>query len=83
MSVMRIVLMAALLLPFCAAAEEQNDLRQFRVGMPVSALPASGYGGFACAADPAKTLSDWRDYRSCPVAADGLRAVSFRYDGDR
>jgi len=70
-----------LLLPFAAVAE-QNDLREFRVGMPVSALPQSGYGSFACATDPAKTLSGWDDYTTCPVGSDGTRAVSFRYDGN-
>jgi hypothetical protein len=72
---------AVLLTPFAAMAE-QNDLREFRVGMPVSALPQSGYGDFACAAEPAKTLSDWDDYRVCPMGTDGTRAVSFRYDGN-
>src|ERR1700759_26129 len=68
-----------LVLPVAAVAE-QNDLREFRVGMPVSALPQSGYGSFACEADPAKTLSGWDDYKACPPGADGTRAVSFRYD---
>jgi hypothetical protein len=70
---------AVLLMPLAAVAE-QNDLREFRVGMPVSALPQSGYGDFTCAADPAKTLSGWDDYKACPVSPDGARAVSFRYD---
>src|SRR3954464_7483602 len=69
---------AVLLTPFAAMAE-QNDLREFRVDMPVSALPQSGYGDFACAADPAKTLSGWDGYKACPVASDGARVVSFRY----
>src|SRR5690349_21667649 len=70
-----------LLAPFAAVAE-QNDLREFRVGMLVSALPQSGYGDFACVAEPAKTLSDWSDYKSCPAGTDGTRAVGFRYDGN-
>jgi hypothetical protein len=72
---------AVLLTPFVAMAE-QNDLREFRVGMPVSALPQSGYGDFACAAEPAKTLSGWNDYKACPAGTDGTHAVSFRYDGN-
>nr|WP_294503993.1 hypothetical protein [uncultured Rhodopila sp.] len=76
------VLAAAILLPLCAAAgpAPQNDLREFRVGMPVSALPQSGYGAFACANDSSRKIEDWQDYKACPAASDGLRAVSFRYD---
>ena len=59
-------------------AVPQTDLRQFRVGMPVSALPKTGYGDFACAGDPSQKLADWRDFKACP-AADGAHAVSFRY----
>ncbi|PPQ36165.1 hypothetical protein [Rhodopila globiformis] len=71
----------ALLAPLTAVAEH-NDLREFRIGMPVSALPQSGYGGFTCAAEPAKTLSGWGDYKACPAGTDGMHAVSFRYDGN-
>jgi hypothetical protein len=71
---------AALLVPVCANAAGGNDLRDFRIGMAVSALPTSGYGEFACAADPSKKLSDWGGYQTCPASQDGTRAVSFRYD---
>jgi hypothetical protein len=72
----------AVMLALCAAGApaQQNDLRELRVGMPVSALPQTGYGAFACASDPSRKIADWRDYMACPAAADGLRAVSFRYD---
>jgi len=79
MSPMRTLLAAAILFPACAAAAEQNDLREFRVGMPVSALPATGYSALTCASDPSQKLSDWRDYRTCPALADGSHAVAFRY----
>jgi hypothetical protein len=79
MSIIRSALVAAFLAPACAAAAQENDLREFRVGMPVSALPATGYTAFTCAGDPSKMLSTWGDYRSCPPAADGTRAVGFRY----
>ena len=58
---------------------EANDLREFRVGMPVGDLPAEGYAGLACADDPARTLSRWDEYRSCPADARGLHEVRFRY----
>jgi hypothetical protein len=77
------ILTAAFLLPAAAGATgQQSDLREFRVGMPVSELPRSGYGGFACAADPSKKLSAWGDYKACPASPDGNHAVSFRYGGD-
>ncbi len=47
--------------------------------MPVTALPASGYSGFACAGDPLKKLAAWNAYQACPVGPDGMRAVTFRY----
>jgi len=81
MNIVHPVLAVAILMPICALAAPQNDLREFRVGMPVSSLPQSGYGGFACAADPTKTLPGWDDYKACPVDPDGAHAVSFRYAG--
>ena len=76
------VFAAAITLPLCVAAApaDQNDLREFRIGMPVSALPQSGYGAFACATDPSRKIEDWGDYKACPAEPGGLRAVSFRYD---
>lgn len=59
---------------------EQNDLRDFRVGMPVGDLPSEGYVGLACADDPASTLHRWDEYRTCPADARGLHPVRFRYD---
>jgi hypothetical protein len=79
MNSVRAAIAAAILLPACAIAQEQNDLREFRVGMPVSALPASGYGAFACGAEPTRKLSSWNDYQACPAEPDGSRAISFRY----
>ena len=58
----------------------ENDLRQFHVGMSVSELPASGYGGFACADASAKRIGGWSDYASCPTDALGLHAIAFRYE---
>jgi hypothetical protein len=76
---------SAILLSLCGAAapSQQNDLREFRVGMPVSALPQSGYGEFACANDAARKLTDWQDFKACSPAPDGFHAVSFRYDDNQ
>jgi hypothetical protein len=82
MSVIRAALAAAFLVPVWAVpvrAAEQNDLREFRIGMPVSTLPEGEYSAFACADDPSRKLSDWRDYRDCPAQPGGDHAVSFRY----
>ncbi len=78
-------LLAGIVLLACAgsghaALAAGNDLREFRVGMPVSELPTSGYTGFACANQPAHELADWSGYTGCPRDARGLRAVAFRYD---
>jgi hypothetical protein len=90
MNMLRTCLAAAMLLPAMTAAAPQivaaavppTDLREFRVGMAVSELPESGYGAFACVDDPSAKLADWRDYKACPAASDGLRAISFRYGDD-
>ncbi len=82
MSMIRAMTVVACLIPAYVEAEPQNDLREFRVGMPVSALPGSGYRAFACADEPAKKLSGWDGYRTCPAEPDGIIAISFRY-GDR
>jgi hypothetical protein len=73
-----------------AAAEEQsaqnNDLRDFRVGMKVSDLPREGYGNFACVGDDGTSgisLESWEDYAECPTDAAGLREVRFEYTATR
>jgi len=75
------IVIAATLAAFAAAhADEMNDVRNLRVGMPLAELPATGYDGFACAADAAIKLAGWADYTRCPADAAGRRGVSFRYD---
>ena len=63
-----------------AQPAEPNDLREFRVGMSVAALPSTGYLDFACADAPDRKLSGWSEYGKCPAGHDGLHGVSFRYD---
>lgn len=57
---------------------EEADLRDFRVGMAASELPAEGYTDFACA-DSKTGLQGWQDYGRCPVNAAGLHALRFSY----
>jgi hypothetical protein len=62
-----------------ARAGETGDLRDLSVGVSAAALPAEGYAGFACAADPAIMLDGWQDWRRCPADPAGRRAIRFRY----
>jgi len=65
-----------------AEAQVQSaDVREFRVGMPLSTLPARGYAELKCIAD-SKSLAAWGDYQTCNQDAQGLREVGFRYDDD-
>jgi hypothetical protein len=76
-------IVAALILALAAAlpaAAEENDLREFRVGMAVGDIPRAGYLAFACADGPARKLDAWQDYRQCPAQASGWHAVRFQYD---
>jgi hypothetical protein len=57
-----------------------NDLRDIRIGMAVTELPAAGYVNFACANDRARAIAAWSDWSTCPVDKEGLRAVRFDYD---
>jgi hypothetical protein len=63
-----------------ARATPQNDVRDLSVGEAVTDLPKAGYAGFACAAEPKLSLSDWRDWRKCPADPSGLHAIRFGYD---
>lgn len=57
-----------------------TDLRDIRVGMPVTDLPNAGYIGFACTGDPGHELPAWSGWRDCPPNADGLRSIRFGFD---
>jgi len=63
-----------------ARAGDLNDVREFRVGMPVAQLPATGYADFACVAAPGTKLSGWSEYKTCQADQAGRHEVGFRYD---
>ncbi len=65
--------------PALAAGPEVADLRDLRVGMPVSEISGKGYGDLACREGPARTLAAWSDWRACPADAKGLHAIGFAY----
>jgi hypothetical protein len=61
----------------------QGDLRDLRVGMQVSELPAEGYVNLACGndgAEPGLDLASWADFERCPADAAGLHEIAFEYD---
>jgi hypothetical protein len=64
------------------AAEEPagNDLRDIRIGMAVTGLPAAGYANFACANEQGHAIAAWSDWPTCPEDKEGLRAIRFDYD---
>lgn len=62
------------------AVADENDLREFRVGMGVDQMPRAGYLGLACVGNPERKLENWQDYRQCPAQASGWHAVHFHYD---
>lgn len=66
--------------PADAQTFSDNDLRDIRIGMAVADLPTRGYVDFSCAADKARKLSGWSDWRNCPTGDDRLRAFRFGYD---
>lgn len=65
--------------PALAAGPEIADLRDIKVGMPVSEISGQGYGDLACREGPARTLTGWGDWRACPADAKGKHAIGFVY----
>ena len=57
-----------------------NDLRDIRIGMAVTDLPAAGYVNLTCAGDEGRAIAAWSDWSSCPADKEGLHAVRFDYD---
>ncbi len=76
-----VFLALALLLALPASLRaEENELREFRLGMKAADLPAVGYTGFTCADEASHQLAAWSGYTGCPVDSAGYRGISFRYD---
>jgi hypothetical protein len=71
---------ASMTAPAAAQDADSNDLRDIRLGKPVTDLPDAGYVNFACASDPGKTLTTWLGWRDCPADALGYHAIKFGYD---
>jgi hypothetical protein len=69
--------LAAITAPAGAQQPAGNDLRDIRVGMAVSDLPAAGYVKFACAGEQGHSIAAWSDWSKCPAGDDGLHAIRF------
>ena len=78
--ILSLLVTAAMTTPAAAQDTGGNDLRDIRLGKPVTDLPDAGYVNFACASDPGKTLTTWLGWRDCPADALGFHAIKFGYD---
>jgi hypothetical protein len=77
-----VVLLVLTMKSACAQADPNFDVRDLVVGMPIRAIPNGGYVDLFCADDASRKLSSWSASRECPVGANGMRAVRFRFDPD-
>ena len=75
-----LLVIAAMMTPAAAQDPGSNDLRDIRLGKPVTDLPDAGYVNFACASDSGKMLTTWLGWRDCPADALGFHAIKFGYD---
>lgn len=65
-----------------AGVPQPGDLRDLRVGMSITDIPADEYTHLACAAAPSQTLGGFGEFAGCPADADGLHLVLFRYNDE-
>jgi hypothetical protein len=63
-----------------AWGEENDDLRDLRVGMSVGSIPADEYVDLSCAGTNDQRIDGWSDFRKCPKTAAGLYSVGFRFN---
>ena len=74
---------ALFLILFCSGlawGQENDDLRDLRVGMSISAIPPDEYVDLSCAGTNKQTIDGWSDFRKCPKTAAGLYAVGLRFN---
>jgi hypothetical protein len=70
-------------LSMAAQNPAESDIRNLKVGVPVTSLSKQGYIHFTCVNNDAgqgKELSGWNDFRQCPPEASGWHEVTFQYD---
>ena len=78
--ILSVLVTASMTAPAAAQDADSNDLRDIRLGKPVTDLPDAGYVNLACANDSRKTLTTWLGWRDCPADASGFHAIKFGYD---
>jgi hypothetical protein len=78
--ILSLLVTAAMTTPAAAQDAGGNDLRDIRLGKPVTDLPGAGYVNLTCANDSLKTLTTWLGWRDCPADASGFYAIKFGYD---
>ena len=78
--ILSLLVTASMTAPAAAQDADSNDLRDIRLGKPVTDLPDAGYVNFACASDSGKMLTTWLGWRDCPADALGFHAIKFGYD---
>ncbi|WP_298965766.1 hypothetical protein [uncultured Methylobacterium sp.] len=69
--------------PALAATADPTDLREVRVGMPVTDLPMAGFDHLTCRGPQPREIASWQDWRTCPADERGQRTIGFRYDDAR
>lgn len=62
------------------APSARSDLRDLRVGMPATALPAQGYVELICANNPDQKLNSWSEYSLCRADDKGRYDIGFKFD---
>jgi hypothetical protein len=68
---------------FCSGlawAQENDDLRDLRVGLSVNDIPSDEYVDLSCAGTNDQSIDGWSDFRKCPRTAAGLYSVGFRFN---
>jgi hypothetical protein len=79
----RSLVQALFVVLFCCSiswGQQGDDLRDLRVGMPISAIPPDEYVDLSCAGTNDQTIGGWSDFRKCPKTTAGLYAVSFHFN---
>jgi hypothetical protein len=78
--ILSLLVTASMTAPAAAQDADSNDLRDIRLGKPVTDLPDAGYVNLTCASESGKTLTNWLGWRDCPADALGFHAIKFGYD---
>src|ERR1700743_884263 len=56
-----------------------NDLRDIRIGMAVTDLPAAGYVNLTCAGDEGRGIAAWSGWHKLPGKPGGADAPCLRF----